>query len=753
MVSLQCVATLLALAVPSAASADVFGPISLLSASPFQQAEYAHDPAISSNGQYVAFDGSVGGVSGVWRRENRPGGALEQVAGGGSELPSISQNGQYVSFTTDEGARLGQITNGQLSSPLAETPNVYVRDMSKAPNEAGAFTLASNLTYEYPGSEGQASQEREEKEYGAMAAGRSALDAAGEKVVFVTTAASNLDGLKTPPLQVAVHDLETGKTEIVSTADDPATGAPAIDQTTGLPEPVPTITEGSSAYGAVYTRGGVPPRFELPSPYTLPGGVGASISADGTTVAWMGQDIGEQALMLPGEGSSITGKYNEPLWRRIAAGEQAPIRRVTGGSDPTSAPCLASGERAPAEGQPSLSEPCQGPFATGGTGTWNGAGQDYLIPQLSGNGEEVAFVASAPLVSQGSDFGTGAETRSSDLYVADMREGLSRVQALRQLTELAGGNETDISTDAPILDYGVSPEGTQVAFTTKRTVFPLGSLTYVSEPAVVPGLAELFDVDLANDTLTRVTHGYEGGAAEHPHEEADVEEPYKIPDDGALSPSFSYGGATLAFSSTASNLVYGDGNTPAIGTNEFDGSDVFAVNRVLFNPEPSPQYVSGAPSVAVTPTWGIGATAVSLGDGNVLLYVNLPGQGTLSAHVSSSVPTRTTRIARRARRGQKASRERALTTVAERTVASTTSHVHSGAGLTTLLLSLAPSYRALAAQRGGLSGTATVTFTAAGHPALRQSIVVTFVLATPAHVARRAKKARVAPKRKGHKGR
>src|ERR1700736_4118407 len=80
-----------------------------------QQAQYAHDPAISGNGRYVAFDGAIGGISGVWRRDLQTG-EVQPVAVGrqvpGSEacesahapceaeLPSISADGNYVSFTT-----------------------------------------------------------------------------------------------------------------------------------------------------------------------------------------------------------------------------------------------------------------------------------------------------------------------------------------------------------------------------------------------------------------------------------------------------------------------------------------------------------------------------------------------------------------------------------------------------------------------------------------------------------------------------
>ena len=78
-----------------------------------QQALYAHDPAISGDGRYVAFDGYFGGRTGVWRR-NLGTGEVQPVAVGftvpgseaceqaacDAELPSISANGQLISFTT-----------------------------------------------------------------------------------------------------------------------------------------------------------------------------------------------------------------------------------------------------------------------------------------------------------------------------------------------------------------------------------------------------------------------------------------------------------------------------------------------------------------------------------------------------------------------------------------------------------------------------------------------------------------------------
>jgi hypothetical protein len=454
----------------------------------------------------------------------------------------------------------------------------------------------------------------------------------------------------------------------------------------------------------------------------------------------MGQSLGKQVLGLPDE--ELPAKYAEPLWRRIGEGEQAPTRRITGGSDPSNPLCAAHPENV-LPVSPSLSDPCQGPFALEGAGSTPGLwdtppSQGSDLPQLSADGYTVAFAVEAPLVSLGEDFGLTLQSHPSDLYVADMHEGLSRVQALRPLTEAAA--REGVATDAPILEFAISPNGEQVAFTTKRTVFPLSSPAYVSTPAVVPGLSELFDVDLANDTLTRVTHGYEGGPSEHPHLEEQKEEPYTLEDDGALSPSFSESGNVLAFSSTASNLVYGDGNTPPIGAVTLDGSDAFVLEREVFGATPTPQVISPAPpNPSPASSWSLGVREVSLRDGSVRLYVEVPGDGTLRGSASSPVVVRSSLAARRSRRGA-ARASRARKTVATRTVASATSNaVAPGGGLTTLVLTLAPAFRALAAQHGGLSATVNVTFTAPGHATLHQSIAVSFVRAPLAHSSRRSR--------------
>lgn len=727
----------LLLATPTTARADVFGPISLVSATPFVQAEYAHEPAISADGRYVVFEGSIAGVTGVWRRELVPPGAVVEVAGGDAELPSISADGRYVSFTTDQGGHLPELTDGLAHLGGAhETPGVYVRDMALEPEAGGAFTLASavngstqSLTYEYPA--GEAEQFDREK-FGSLAPGRSALSADGRSVVFVTTAASNLAGPGTAPLQVAVRNLDTDETRLVSVRYNPATGTPAVDPGTGHDEPVPGVSDGASVYGAVYSDKS-PPAFTRPEADSVEQEVNVAISADASTVAWLGQDISEQAPTLAAE--ELPPFYNELLWRRVADGEQTPTRRVTGGSDPTNPACAADPETQLPQLE-SAADPCQGPFlAENSPGTWNNNTSAVVSPSLSADGYEVAFISTAEPLALAGGFGGSDSQRESDVYVANMHEGLSRTQALRALTELGSGDMQDVATNSKIVDVGISPDGSQVAFTTVRTQFPLGDPAYVSAPAAVPGLMELFDVDLLDNTLTRVTHGYEGGAAAQPHAVSSSEDPYGDTNtDGALSPSFSEDGNLLAFSSTASNLVYGDGNTPPPGSSPSpgqgprDGGDVFVVPREVFSPDPTPQVVSPAPpSPTPIPLWTLGVTSASLRNGNVVLYLSLPGAG--DVHASAA-----TRMATRAQASRHGHTSAHVLRFVQRTLANAAKGVTAAEGVPiALTLALASPYRSRAERAGGISATVTITFIAPGHASLRALVKVDFRRAGTRH--------------------
>jgi hypothetical protein len=285
-----------------------------------------------------------------------------------------------------------------------------------------------------------------------------------------------------------------------------------------------------------------------------------------------------------------------------------------------------------------------------------------------------------------------------------------------------------------------------VAFCTQRTLFPLGAPAYVSAPAASVGLVELFDADLSDGTITRVTRAFGGGEPEHPHKPvAAGVVPYRE-FDGSLSPSFSANGLTLAFSSTASNLVYGDGNTPSLESVGFDGSDAFVITRQTFGFEPPAQEISNVPSEpALTPPWRMYLAARSDGDGTVEIDATVPAAGALHALAAGPTVARSAhaRGARGGRRRRSASRrqQKGIASRANRhhrahalkqsvvvsgALAEGSSHVGAG-GLARLMLKLTPAYSALASQRGGISATVTVTFASPGRPLLRASIPVTFV--------------------------
>ncbi len=768
LVTLLCAIAAAVLCEPAPAGADIFGPISLVSAgtldgSMLQQAEYAHDAATSGNGQYVAFDGSVAGITGVWRRDLATG-AIEPVAGGDAELPSISESGRYISFTTTDKLVPEDETRG---------PNVWVRDMEPGQGKP-EYILASAVNGSSKGlTYGYTNPALDEHKFGSVAVGRSAISADGQEVAFVTTAVSDLLAYPqlekaeeekaevpkphTPALQVAVRYLQTRETVLVSGEYDPASG-----ETTAQPV---SEEKGGSTFGAVYPGSSNSLEFRAPSAdgnWASDPPPGASISADGSTVAWMGEDIGRQARMLPAESPSPT--YTEPLWRRIARGSQTATERVTGGSDPANPACLASGEASlPPLASQSAADPCQGPFevelgaeSNGSRGIWSeagGGGEGDYVPRLSADGYTVAFISSALPITFGHGFGTEPEGEPADLYVADMHAGLTRAHALTPLTQIAGEN---VAADSPITDFDISPDGGQVAFTTRRTDFLLGSPAYVSVPTAEAGESELFDVDLGDDTLTRVTHGYNGEPSEQAHgsklgcaEDEDVYcEPITI---GAQSPSFSADGRLIAFSSTASNLVYGDGNAPSGLQREgpADGSDAFLVERQVFSPLPTPQYISPAPPQTPTePAWQLGASALSSRDGSVLLYVEIPGAGTLRAGARSVVLVKA--AARSATRGRAhgASRSRhARKTVATRDVATSSKLIRAeGEELVTLVLKLAKPYATLASQDGGLSAGVSLAFTASGHAPLHESIDVKFLRTI--HPARSSGKGHAATRRR-----
>src|SRR5262249_46456423 len=146
------------------------------------------------------------------------------------------------------------------------------------------------------------------------------------------------------------------------------------------------------------------------------------LSGDGSTVVWAGQVAPQQTRFLPGEGTDPRTYFY--LWRRMADGPASPTRRITGETDPDDPACAGTY-------QPSFDAlgPCYGPLAypEQGFGSITGA-----PPALSSDGRRVAFLVASPP----RGISTGA---IPDLWIADMRQGVTRKAGSSELTREGTG--------------------------------------------------------------------------------------------------------------------------------------------------------------------------------------------------------------------------------------------------------------------------------------------------------------------------
>jgi Tol biopolymer transport system component len=686
-----------------------------------EQAQDAYDPAISANGRYVAFTGTFDGVSGVYRKDLETG-ELTLVAGsdGGAPAlsapdagsPSISEDGRYVSFTTTAHLDAADDQPGEQGG----CSSVYVRDMDLAPGEPGAYILASALNAGTQGITYAGSATSGCPGGGSAAADRVAMSANGSEVAFTVLGSSDLTSgpggaTTTPPDQVAVRNLDADTTTLVSQT------ASSLGST---PEAVP----GGAALW--------PLRDELHnSDGREISGSSAAISAEGNAVAWMGIDI---PLQTPASSADGGASYAEPLWRNIGEGPAAPTRRVTGGDDPAcgcAGPLDTSFVSSEEGGSGGPGEPLGGTYAApGGFGGDPLAGRvslDAVTPQLSADGQTVAILSNKPLEG---DLSRALEEEgtpsTANAYVVNMAGGLSRSVALTPLTEWASDNFHDSAATDGIDGIAVSPDGNKVAFTTGRTEFPLSPPALLTPALSQAAEDQLYVADLRSGTLQMVSYGYGGEPA----------------NGTVATPSFVGDGETLAFASSATNLVYGAFNQG--GGDGAGPGNVFVTSQVSSPTVAGVSLISALPPPAVmVQGWEI-LLATSPGpNGSVLVDVTVPGAGSLKAVAKADVPV-TVSASRKKNKSKKskskiAKEERGKdahsaakrlkaskrTTVLVKTVAST-SAVAGQAGLMQLRLSPSSAEDSLEESHDGLYATITVTFTTKGSPALTGTVQVTF---------------------------
>lgn len=688
---------------PVGSAQALYTPDTLVSYIGATLAEGAGNPAISADGRYVAFSGSFNGVSGVWRKDLETG-ELALVAGTDSQdaalsapdagAPSISGEGRYVSFTTTKALDpLDDLGKGCSS--------VYVRDMQTPIGQAGAYTLASALNGSSQGIvyAGSSASGESCPGGGSAAAGRVALSENGREVAFTVIGQSDLTtgvggAVDTPRAQIAVRNLETDTTTLVSQT---------LGSLGSTPQPVP---EGAA--------------FSDEAAHSPIGASSAALSADGSTVAWLGVEIPSQAPAsdaLAKEGGDAPygypDEYAEPLWRRIADGPEAPTRRVTGGDDPL---CGCAGPLA-TDFDPGLQTPGEdvGPeFGTYIAINSSNLGNvqtfyEDITPQLSADGQMVAFLSTAPDVGDEPIIPGKNYVLSTNAFVANMASGLSRSQALTRLTGWASNNFNDFASTGQIENIAISPEGTRVAFSTKRIDFPLSPPALITPALGQVAASQLYVVNLAAGTLALASYGYNGEPA----------------NESIVTPSFSADGGPLAFASNATNLVYGAYNSNVFVMSEISSPAIAGVQQIA----PLPTNPSVAPHRELL------ASAQPGPHGSVLVYVSVPGAGTLKASARAEVPV-SVAVASKGKHGRKSKR-----TILSLRVVASAKVIATHEDTVELKLTGARAYQSLVESHDGLYATIGLSFATVGEATLTSTVQATFH-GTPAKPAKKTEKAK-----------
>lgn len=563
------------------------------------------DADISANGRYVVFqtratnffedDGGVVGPHGVEPdsepagtlreggifRYDRVTGTLQLVADGneahtegiekgklvfqGAQSPSVSADGRYVVFSTAQ-QLVPQDHN--------ENVDVYVRDMrvplTAARKDSGAYTLVSARDGgDEPATYAPRNPPLKDAEPGAEVWPNTSISADGRYVVFRTTElTSNLPdhaAVDTSPRQLFVRDLQAHTTTLLSR-----------DTTTV------TYASGDPAAGA-----------------TGP----ASISADGTAVAWVAGNAPAQTRFLPGESLDPSQPYY--LWKHWQE-PGAPARRVTGLADPDDPACSPGAE---VTQNPQTIGPCFGPLSEQESGLASIAG---VAPYLSADGYTVAFLAGAALRPN------ITKSNGLDVFLTSMRPGVTRKAGTRELT--LGVSSGNPGSTPSIESLALSADGSTIAFSTTRNDFVLTEPQPVGAFRPLPTASDLYVIHVGANTLERTVVNYEGGDP-----------------DGSISvnPTLSQDGSTVAFVSSSSNLIFGDANGLP---------DAFtATLQAPAGTAPAPAGVNAAQggfSLSATAAPELGLHVKRGKAGSLLLLVETPGPGRLTAQARGVIATK-----------------------------------------------------------------------------------------------------------------
>lgn len=292
-----------------------------------------------------------------------------------------------------------------------------------------------------------------------------------------------------------------------------------------------------------------------------------------------------------------------------------------------------------------------------------------------------------------------------------MAPGVTRKAGTRELT--LGAPSGDAGSTQPIESIALSPDGSTVAFTTPRDDFLLPEPAPIGSFSEFPLGSDLYIVHLRENTLERAVLSYEGGEIEG-----------SIADD----PTLTQNGSTVAFTSSASNLIYGDANRASNAyTATLEMSTGTAVPPASFN-----SAAQGGFELTGIASPELGLSVRRAKDGGLILLVETPGAGKLTARAVGMITAKV---------GKKTHKKKVV-------LAHASGATHAE-GTATLVLHIASKYAKDLASAGKLKAAITVDYTPpAPAEALSAEASATFV---PAN-ARKAVKGSSQAKRKANKG-
>jgi hypothetical protein len=729
MIALAAAAALL---LPTSAAAEFTLP-TLLSGTQQLQFESADAPALAREGGFVAFQGSLAGVSGVWRRDLQTG-AIEPVAttydkatpelsapnealaAPGASAPSISADGRYVAFTTtaDLEPEHDNLAGEAEGEPAADRgcPEVYVRDMDLSASVSGAYTLAaavgqSGAGIVFGGGCGGVA--------GAQAAPGVALSANGRSVAFTVLSRSNLARgagcplstppaqcpLETPASQVAVRDLETGTTTVVSVTPEgqPTPGGGAFPSEQSETHP---LSPASTVLGNQITAST------------------AAISGDGSTVAWLGTEVPAQVPGSEEIEKHFPASYEvEPLWRRIADGGGAFTRRL-----------LAGAGLDFFFNRSELAE-----VVNGGSFVAEFSGRVFIPPVLSEDGDTVAVISNAPRPAEVPSVELGGHyPPQSDAYAVRVSDDPATAPQVIPLTETPDYDDFGTAAEGFVKDVAISPDGSRIAFDCERSQLTLPALSLISPPTSFLS-DQTYVANLGLGTLQRATVTYDG-----------AEPTGGAP--GLLSLSGQSG--LLAFASATTNLFYGD----AMNT-----SEVYLSQEVPNQAQTAVEHLSGMPNEAPPQlAWKLNATAIEQRDGSVMVDAQVPGGGRLAVQAGAQLPATATKrshsASARGRRSSNSSKSASATSTGVRLITRTIAHASMSAATASRLqlhLRAGLAYRARIASKHGLYAVLHISFIADGHRTLTAQIPVIFHSTTGSTATKTSGRKAIRKKRRAHR--